>query len=1050
MLRKWICSAGSGLMITAVLSAAAPTAGADTGAVVSVRSVRYWAAGDHTRVVIDLDSDAEYEAVRITDPDRIYLDIANAKLSAGFPDRSAMVNDDYLKQIRAAENRSDVVRVVLRIAAVSDYRVSELQNPFRIVVDLHGLSGARSGISPSLPVTALSRDEMGPAAVPMRASPDGPVEQKSATPATAAEPGRAVAAPPADEPKLQTSPAATVAEVDAPPRAPGRASVHNVRYWAVGDNTRVVIDLDSKVPYMSDRIEGPDRIYFDISNARLSDDFASRSSVVGDALLKQVRVAENRADVVRVVLGISAVGDYLVSELDNPFRIVIDLHGQAGARLGTPPAPRAFGPRPDEAGPDAASDGSPHAGQGVEKAAEKAVSPDAGRNSPSADAAGPKPQQPAPGASQPGAAPPKDNDPISPVSTPDVVTMPPEVNPADGGSAGPPRKPKTDSNPQGRPLSINGSVATGFYRSYTRGGGNEDQNIRFVPAAAVFDINGFYMTPDLVDYWVQPELNAGPQASDAGFEGGNGIRLRVTTLRRVLPVTFRYSNVLMQDVYFGSLSQVSSYMRKNRNSDLGVTSSLKRKGLPTFTVDWGTTSVHSLSEIAAIPDYTSHSNHLNFDSTYQRSGWDLRGFANRQQQVSDLMVPAADGTGTSLLRQKVMQVQGSARRTFLRDSELYVDGGSQATDNLLLDRPIDLTTRYLNANLRLFQRRRWKTSLRAGYTSNIAGILLTRLAGGLAGNGSVAPDSSVLQAFRHDTSYLNLNGLTSVDLRHGFGLYGSVDRTAVLTSNDSGLSSSYLTTAGGATYVGTYRWGSLSGQYGHTYGIGSITGQTGRIDGQNYSFTVQPGKWDVLQVDFSVRGSDQRVRNELPANEHSFASEGSITLRLAAQFRARFGGGWQQSDFTNASTEFRTRGFTARAGIEHPRFHLEGTLNSNLGNSLETFSFGLGGIGVGSTLLGPMHLVNSDLRGATVTLHVIPVRRLELTALWTRSMQHLEGVVANDFEIIDAYLTYHFRKLQIGAGFFRSTQTYTSYLATYPETERGRVYIRIVRSIKFL
>ena len=602
-----------------------------------------------------------------------------------------------------------------------------------------------------------------------------------------------------------------------------------------------------------------------------------------------------------------------------------------------------------------------------------------------------------------------------------------------------------------KPLTIQGSFSSGFYSSYTRGGGNSSQSIKFVPAGATFDINSYYMTPDLLDLWVQPELNAGPQASDAGFQGGNGVRMRVSMLRRgVFPVTFRYSNVQLEDVYFGSISQVSSYTLKNRNKDLGLTSEWKRAGLPTARIDWGVGSVNSQSGITTIPDYLSHTKHLNVDSKYVRWGWDFQGFAHHQQQTSDLFTPLGEGANASSLEQKIRQYQGSAKRSFLRDSELYIDAGNQSTANLLFDQPIDLTTRYASANLRLFQRRRWKTSLRAGYTSNIAGLLLTQLVGGLGSHGSIAPDTSVLLPFQNTISNLNLNALTSVDLSHGLGLYGSADRTAVLVARDSGLRSTYFTTAGGITYAGKFRWGTLSGQYGREFGIGSVTGQTGTIEGQKYVVTVQHGDRDGLQFDFSIRGTDQSVRNAQPANDHSFAWDGSVARRVFGQFSARVGGGWQQGTFTNARNNFHTKGYTAHASMEHPRFQLNGSLNTSVGNSLQAYSQMLGGIGVESALLTPLQLIPSDLRGMTFSLHTNPTRKLELSALWTRSRQHLEGVVANDFRIIDVHLTYHFRRLQFEFGFFRSCQIFTSYLATYPETQRGRLYFRVVRAAKIL
>ncbi len=603
---------------------------------------------------------------------------------------------------------------------------------------------------------------------------------------------------------------------------------------------------------------------------------------------------------------------------------------------------------------------------------------------------------------------------------------------------------------QEKPLAINGTFYSGYYSSYTRGGGNENQSVDFVPAGATFDINGFYSTPDFLSYWIQQELNAAPQATDAGFEGGNGIRTRITALRNsILPVTFHYSNVQLKDAYFGSLTQVSSYTLKNRNKDLGLTAALQHAGLPTATIDWGTSSVQSQSLSEGIPDYTSRSDHLNLNGDDKLWGWDFQGFAGRQRQTSDLFT-LTDGTYSSTLQQRVTQYRGSARRTFLEDSELYIDGGSQSTANTVLNQPIDLTTRYSSANLRLFQRKRWKTSLRAGYTSNIAGLMLTQLVSGLGSNGSIAPDASALAPFHRTTSYLNLSSLTSMDLSHGLGLYSSVDRSAVLTAGDSGPSSRYLTTAGGVTYSRTFRWGGLSGQYGRSFGVGSITGQTGRIDGQNYAVTAQPGKRDGLQLDFSVRGSDQNIHNTIPAQEHSLAGDGGIGLRVFSGFRARFGGGWQWSTFSNTGNEFRTNGYTARAGIEHARFQFDASLNTSIGNSLQSYGTLFSGIGVESALITPLHPIPSDFRGLNFTLHIIPTQKLELTALYTRSVQHLEGVVANDFQIIDIHATFHFRKLQFVAGFFGSNQIYSSYLATYPETQRGRYYIRISRTAKFL
>ena len=57
-----------------------------------VSRVRVWNADNYTRIIIELGGKAKYQAARISDPDRIYFDIDNAKLSSELlhaPDRGS-------------------------------------------------------------------------------------------------------------------------------------------------------------------------------------------------------------------------------------------------------------------------------------------------------------------------------------------------------------------------------------------------------------------------------------------------------------------------------------------------------------------------------------------------------------------------------------------------------------------------------------------------------------------------------------------------------------------------------------------------------------------------------------------------------------------------------------------------------------------------------------------------------------------------------------------------------------------------------------------------
>jgi hypothetical protein len=553
-----------------------------------------------------------------------------------------------------------------------------------------------------------------------------------------------------------------------------------------------------------------------------------------------------------------------------------------------------------------------------------------------------------------------------------------------------------------------------------------------------------------VNYSIQPEWNASPQASDAGFQGGNGLRMRIDTLRRQpILMSFRYADVRLEDAYFGSLSQLSSYTLNNRNKELGMTSQLRLPGLPTATMDWGTNSVMSQSLIPEIPEYVSESDHRNIDINYQKWGWDFRGYANRQQQTSNLYTPGEGSADSSILHQKLKQYRGSLRWNSLRDLELSLDAGNQSTSNLLLNRPIRLTSSFGNVNLRLFQTRRWKTSLRAGYTSNISDLLLTSLITDLSAAGSVAPDESILLPMQRTTSSLNLGGYTSVDLSHGLSTYASVDRTEVSPAGNMELRSRNLTATAGMAYSKIFGWGNISGQYGRSYGNGSVTGQRGRIDGQNYAVTVQPGRWEALQLDFSLRGTDQRIVNELPVHNKSFAFEGNVGFRVFGGLRSRIGGGWQKSSLTNADNSFLTEGYTARAALEHRRFQIAGSLNSVLGSPLQAYDQALGGIGIDPTLLTPLQIAPSIFRGFTLSIYAVPMRMLELSTLYTRSLQRRDGVFGNDFETIDAVAKFNFRNLKFEAGYFRSAQVYTNNQIVNPETERGRFYFRVSRTFKF-
>ena len=69
-------------------------------------------APDHTRVVLDLNADVTFQKGWLSNPDRLFLDLADTKLARGLAGKTFGVNDGRLRKIRAAQFKQTVVRIV--------------------------------------------------------------------------------------------------------------------------------------------------------------------------------------------------------------------------------------------------------------------------------------------------------------------------------------------------------------------------------------------------------------------------------------------------------------------------------------------------------------------------------------------------------------------------------------------------------------------------------------------------------------------------------------------------------------------------------------------------------------------------------------------------------------------------------------------------------------------------------------------------------------------------------------------------------------------------
>jgi len=120
---------------------------------VDVRGIRTWPAPDHTRIVLDIDRPVEYALFVLRNPDRVVIDLRDARLLKRLP--KARPGDRLLAGIRAAQRKSSKhqgrdgagknLRVVLdmkqRVRPKSFLLKPNAKYGHRLVVDVRPLGG---------------------------------------------------------------------------------------------------------------------------------------------------------------------------------------------------------------------------------------------------------------------------------------------------------------------------------------------------------------------------------------------------------------------------------------------------------------------------------------------------------------------------------------------------------------------------------------------------------------------------------------------------------------------------------------------------------------------------------------------------------------------------------------------------------------------------------------------------------------------------------------------------------------------------------------------
>ena len=231
-----------------------------------VTGVRHWSTPDYTRVAIDVEQEVKFGSQRISHPDRIFFDLRDTKLASTLVGKTFDVDDGFLKKIRVAEFQPGRTRIVLEVDDLASYDAFLLPDPYRLIIDIHGKQKRatlvakadtdgkpRSAAGTSTPASPDSDDD---STEPAAASGDSKAEVRKAQQESNSgkDPGKDVVRFAKSEPVETDLPAEHSSADSKPPDSAKTANGIGVIKTTVavkGSNRRIpktIVEADDRVP----------------------------------------------------------------------------------------------------------------------------------------------------------------------------------------------------------------------------------------------------------------------------------------------------------------------------------------------------------------------------------------------------------------------------------------------------------------------------------------------------------------------------------------------------------------------------------------------------------------------------------------------------------------------------------------------------------------------------------------------------------------------------------------------------------------------------------
>lgn len=162
----------------------------------TVAPAKFWSSEEYSRIVIQTTAPVAFSSgmddTSAPPAKRLHVDFKQSVMAAQHR-TPARVEAGLLQQVRASQTSDDTVRMEFDLASFSEYKIFSLNDPFRVIVDIHGspTTGAAppdNGPAPSQPAAPAPPVATNPAPPADEAGVVVLTEQKKYKP-TAAQPG---------------------------------------------------------------------------------------------------------------------------------------------------------------------------------------------------------------------------------------------------------------------------------------------------------------------------------------------------------------------------------------------------------------------------------------------------------------------------------------------------------------------------------------------------------------------------------------------------------------------------------------------------------------------------------------------------------------------------------------------------------------------------------------------------------------------------------------------------------------------------------------------